>query len=253
MLKAVSHTFLALALASQAPVAEAQNFAPADNAVSTSQQLIDALPADMSSQSRFMAEYILTQQCERHFVMIYKVSAVLYVFENGRVVDEGPVLLGQNTGDMRSLSDRAVPAGQFRVIPRQGPSLEEKGYRRGQFLEFYCEPGRPGRISCAGLHAVWTEIPAERRIERLESATIEDNYITNGCPNVLNPLFDSAWNMITDPYNVNTEGRTPYIYVLNEEDSSLQGTATFFGIPQDYLNAYTMRIGQAPVMTAEIR
>jgi hypothetical protein len=253
MMKRLSETLMAVALAGNALTFPAATYAQTAQPVSGAQSgapVQAGFPANMSAQARFMAEYILQGQGERHFVMIDKANARMFVFENGRVIDEGPVLLGKNKGDTRPVADYAVPAGQFRARLLQGRELEREGYRRGQFIEFQCGPARGGGTLCAGLHAVWLGNPSDRRLERLASPTIEDNNISHSCVNAENGDFDSAWNVLTNPRNVNREGRTPYIYILPEEDTSIAGTAEFFHIPQSYVNGNS---GQAPVLSAEIR
>lgn len=40
------------------------------------------------------------------------------------------------------------------------------------------------------LHRVWTQIPAERRLQRIASDNVADRVMTNGCINVENAVYD---------------------------------------------------------------
>ncbi len=40
------------------------------------------------------------------------------------------------------------------------------------------------------IHRVWTLKPEERRMERIASPNVADRYITNGCINVTNDVYD---------------------------------------------------------------
>ena len=40
------------------------------------------------------------------------------------------------------------------------------------------------------IHRVWTLKPEERRMERITSSNVADRYITNGCINVTDEVYD---------------------------------------------------------------
>ncbi len=81
-----------------------------------------------------------------------------------------PVLVGQNT-----------PAGSFDLQLRYTIS---EGYG-GDVIQFH-----ETETLVFAIHRVWTLSPRQRRVERLESATPDDNVITNGCINVKPEVYD---------------------------------------------------------------
>jgi hypothetical protein len=137
------------------------------------------------------------------FVVIDKVGATLFAFDgNGAPVGSAPVLLGVASGDdstpgigERDLSEigpaeRTTPAGRF--VARYGPAY---GGRTVLWVDF---------ATSVALHPVVTGNPRERRLQRLASASPEDNRITFGCINVpvpfyreiVQPLFGGAGGIV---------------------------------------------------------
>lgn len=117
------------------------------------------------------------------FMVIDKVAAVVAVFDaKGKRLGASPALFGVTPGDDsspgvgdRELSDIAVeerttPAGRF--VAKFGPAA---GGTRVLWVDY---------ATSISLHPVITTNKKERRLQRLTSATAEDNRITFGCINV---------------------------------------------------------------------
>lgn len=117
------------------------------------------------------------------YIIIDKVDARVYVFDAaGRLQGTAPALLGMVQGDgsaagvgNRALSaigpaDRTTPAGRFAAS--LGRDL------KGQDILWV------DYDTSLALHRVVKGTPAERRVQRLESATALDNRISYGCINI---------------------------------------------------------------------
>lgn len=117
------------------------------------------------------------------FMVIDKVAAVVALFDaEGKPLGTSAALFGITPGDDsspgvgdRELSDiapeeRTTPAGRF--VSKFGSAA---GYRRVLWVDY---------TTSISLHPVVTTNKKERRVERLRSASAEDNRITFGCINV---------------------------------------------------------------------
>lgn len=123
------------------------------------------------------------------FAVIDKASAQVLVFgSDGRLRGAAPALLGSAVGDhtapgiaglaLREIPgrDRTTPAGRF--VGGFGPSIDA-----GRVLWVDHE-------SAVAIHPTSTNVPAERRAERLASPSPEDNRVTHGCINVSPEFFE---------------------------------------------------------------
>ena len=131
------------------------------------------------------------------FAIMDKEAAQVLVFDgNGRLRGAAPALFGSAIGDHiasgiagLALSeiparDRTTPAGRF--VGAFGPSTDG-----GQVLWVDYD-------AAVSIHPTATGVPSERRVERLESPSPDDNRISHGCINVapgfyeqvLQPTFD---------------------------------------------------------------
>lgn len=151
------------------------------------------------------------------FALIDKAAAQLHLFDaSGTLRASSPVLLGLAHGDHsvpgigeRKMSDirpdeRTTPAGRF--VSEPGRNLQGEDI---VWIEY---------DTAVSLHRVRAHNPAERRLQRLASATAQDNRISYGCVNVPAGFYNRhvapAW------------GQKPgVIYVLPET----QPAADFFG------------------------
>ena len=118
------------------------------------------------------------------YAIVDKTAARVFVYDaSGELLGSTPALVGLTPGDDstpgigdRELSDippeeRTTPAGRFLggYGPAQGKAEEVL------WVDF---------ATAISLHPVVTHNPEEKRVERLESAAVDDNRITFGCINV---------------------------------------------------------------------
>lgn len=117
------------------------------------------------------------------FVVIDKPAAQVFLFDpSGALLGSAPALLGSAVGDDTApgvgdkeladipMEDRTTPAGRF--VAHIGPA---EGFRSVLWVDV---------PSATSLHAVITNDPQERRLERLKSPNPDDRRITHGCINV---------------------------------------------------------------------
>ncbi|WP_189453129.1 L,D-transpeptidase [Cognatilysobacter bugurensis] len=123
------------------------------------------------------------------FAVIDKKAAQILVFDGeGRPRGAAPVLIGSAVGDhtapgiagvaLREIPgrDRTTPAGRF--VGGFGPSVDA-----GRVLWV-------DHDSAVAIHPTATDVPAEKRVERLASPTPDDNRVTHGCINVSPEFFE---------------------------------------------------------------
>ncbi|MGZ8360500.1 MAG: hypothetical protein ACXWUX_08270 [Allosphingosinicella sp.] len=140
---------------------------------------------------------------ELPFMVIDKVAAAVFVFDpQGEFLGETAALLGLASGD------EATPGSDSASLSEMGP--EERTTPAGRFAARY-GPAIGGQsvlwvdyTTSVALHPVVTGTRRERRLQRLRSATPEDNRITYGCINVpvafhrdvIRPLFRQAGGIV---------------------------------------------------------
>jgi hypothetical protein len=166
-----------------------------------------------SADARRMGEWIAARRDNRNtpFAIIDKKNARLYVFDHkARLIGSSPVLLGSAIGDFSApgvglreteevpAEERTTPAGRF--VATRGRNL-----RGEQVLWINYEE----RLS---MHPVLTANRHERRIERLETPTVADNRISNGCVNVPADFY----NTLVQPTFYAAGG---VIYILPESET----------------------------------
>ena len=131
------------------------------------------------------------------FAIMDKGAAQVLVFDGkGRLRAAAPALFGSAIGDHIApgiagmpLSaipgrDRTTPAGRF--VGGFGPSADGD-----QVLWVDYE-------AAVSIHPTATGVPSERRVERLESATPDDNRISHGCINVAPGFFEAVMEPVFD-------------------------------------------------------
>lgn len=138
-----------------------------------------------SAEVRYVADWVAStsDNVTMPYIIIDKVDAKVHVFDaEGRLQGTAAALLGMVPGDgsaagvgNRALSaigpsERTTPAGRF--VASLGPDLH------GQDILWV------DYDTALALHRVGKGTPAERRAQRLESPTPEDNRISYGCINV---------------------------------------------------------------------
>jgi hypothetical protein len=117
------------------------------------------------------------------YIVIDKPSAAMLLFDaEGTLLGETPVLIGMGQGDESSPgigsmslneigpAERTTPAGRF--VSKLGRAV---GWKSVLWVDY---------AGSVALHAVTKDNKKERRPQRLESATIDDNRITFGCINI---------------------------------------------------------------------
>lgn len=142
------------------------------------------------------------------FLIVDKVNAQVLAFDpEGRLLGTAPALLGLTRGDVsppgvgdRPLSaigpaDRITPAGRF--VASMGENLGGKGIL---WIDY---------AAALSLHAVITTRPADRRLQRLATATPQDNRISFGCVNVPARFYEE---IVQPAFN----GTVGIVYILPE-------------------------------------
>lgn len=151
------------------------------------------------------------------YAIVDKVNARVYVFDaHGNLQGSDAALLGMARGDRsvegigdRMMSairpeDRTTPAGRFKA------SLDRDVHGQSILVIDYA--------ASISMHAVVKGTPVERRAQRLESATSEDNRISYGCINVPSTFYKK----IVSTAFAHTFG---IVYILPEMSSASE----FFG------------------------
>jgi hypothetical protein len=140
---------------------------------------------EISPEAQRLAHWVArsNDHADTNFVLIDKKSASIHVFDaEARLLGSSPVLLGGATGDdtVPGIGDRPIA----QVLP------EERTTPAGRFV---AERGRNARgedvvwvsyEDALSIHRVLTTNADERRLERLETPTPDDNRISYGCINV---------------------------------------------------------------------
>lgn len=179
---------LGLALAG-AGIASAKDSAPAPTAS------VDELPANQKVSDTVieLAGWIVASQDTQGypFAIMDKAAAQILVFSgDGRLRGAAPALFGSAVGDhsapgvaglaLREIPgrDRTTPAGRF--VGGYGPSIDA-----GRVLWVDYD-------SAVSIHPTPPGLPAEKRAERLASATPDDNRVTHGCINVSPGFYDQV-------------------------------------------------------------
>ncbi len=166
-----------------------------------------------SSDARKVADWAVASgdHGKMPFVIIDKVNATAFVFDSrGSLLGAAPVLLGIGRGDRsaadigtRKLSaispaERITPAGRF--VASLGNDLGKKDILWVDYA------------AAISLHRVFVGNPAERRLQRLTTASTGDNRISYGCINVPVAFYEK----VIRPTFKSTSG---IVYILPEKKS----------------------------------
>lgn len=183
---------------------------PAHPVVARHPKMADFQQVSASPEVKHVAHWVVDSGDNRGmpYVIIDKVNATVFVFDaGGRLQGAGPALLGMVAGDGsakgigdQKLSairpeDRTTPAGRF--VASLARDLQ------GQDILWV------DYASSLALHRVVKGKPSERRAERLQSATSQDNRISYGCINVPVKFYET----VVSPAFTNTNG---IVYILPE-------------------------------------
>lgn len=130
------------------------------------------------------------------YVVVDKKSATVHVFDSAsRLLASSPVLLGSAKGDDSAPGIGSRPISEVRPEERTTPSgrfIAERGRNLSGEDVIWVDYD-----NAVSMHRVRTTNPVERRLERLATASIDDNRISYGCINVpisfyetyLRPIF----------------------------------------------------------------
>lgn len=169
-----------------------------------------------SAQVRHVAHWVLDSRDNKGlpYLIVDKVDAKVFVFNaRGQLQGAAAALLGMERGDgtadgigEQKLSamrpeDRTTPAGRFLA------SLDHDLQGREILWVDY--------DTALALHRVPKGKPAERRAERLESATSDDNRISYGCINVPEAFYED----VVSPAFTRTFG---VVYILPEDTTATE-------------------------------
>lgn len=163
-----------------------------------------------SSEVRYVVSWIMDSG-DNHsmpYAIIDKVNAKVFVFDKtGNFQGAAPVLLGLARGD------NSVPDIGQRKLSTIRP--EERSTPAGRFVSSLSSDVSGKQIlvidyaASLSLHPLAKGTPAERRAQRLESVTPEDNRISYGCINVPVKFYEK----IVSPTFTRTNG---LVYILPE-------------------------------------
>lgn len=147
----------------------------------------------LSSEAAALYDWVVASRDHQGlpFMIVDKRRARLWVFDqDAGLKGDAPVLLGSAVGDHiapgigdKKLSeidakDRTTPAGRF--LAEMGTNL------RGEDVVWV------DYDSGLSMHRVLTTNPAERRPQRLQTPTPDDNRVSAGCINVPTTFFESV-------------------------------------------------------------
>lgn len=200
-----------------------QNFVPA-----APLRLADFRGEPASPAARGIADWALHSGDSEGmpYMVVDKVQARVFMFDSeGQLSGAAPALLGMERGDgtAAGLGDRQLSA----IAP------QERTTPAGRFVASLAADLKGREImwidydSALALHRVAKGTPAERRAERLQSETADDNRISYGCINV--PV--SFYEGVVSPALTHSSG---VVYILPETRSAhevfgsydVQATAT---------------------------
>lgn len=180
-----------LALCSTWAAAEGVAAAPASQPLRTA-KLADLGDERPSAEVRHVANWAV-HSGDHHglpFAVVDKVHARVFVFDGqGRLRGASAALVGAAQGDhsvpgigQRKISsilpeERTTPAGRFSATVGRGP--------KGEDILWVDYEG------ALAMHRVVTNVPQERRLQRLASKFAPDRRITYGCINVPGGFYDA--------------------------------------------------------------
>jgi hypothetical protein len=125
------------------------------------------------------------------FLVVDKRRARLFIFDaQGRLLDNGPVLLGLARGDFTVPGIAERPIEQVRPFERTTPS--------GRFIAQHGSNSTGEDVlwvdydAAVSMHRVRATVAAERRLQRLASPSSADNRISFGCINLPPALYENG-------------------------------------------------------------
>ncbi|WP_332781823.1 L,D-transpeptidase [Sphingomonas sp. PB2P19] len=186
---------------------------------------VDAIGPTASDDIRAMAAWVVASADGKGlpFVIVDKVHAQVASFDAAGVLKgTAPALLGVASGDVSPPGIGTMRLSQITPAMRITPA--------GRFEATLGRDLGPDDVlwvdydAAVSLHRVVTHKPAERRLQRLASATVLDNRISFGCINVPARFYDDVIRPLFRPAN-------GIVYILPETPA--------FGSLQAKLGAHT--------------
>lgn len=170
----------------------------------------DEAMANASGEARHVARWVRHSgdNGQRPYLIIDKVNATVFAFNaDGKLLEAKPALLGIARGDAtaKGIGDQSL--GSIRTADRTTPA--------GRFIASLDRDPKGAEIlwidydAAIALHAIVQGQPAERRAQRLQSASAQDNRISFGCINVSVGFYES----VVSPLFTGTDG---LVYILPE-------------------------------------
>ncbi|MDI1268372.1 MAG: hypothetical protein PSV40_04625 [Polaromonas sp.] len=162
-------------------------------AVADFPRVADFLSEESSPPVRQMADWVMASRDHQGmpFVIVDKQHVRVFVFHpNGQLSGATPALMGSALGDdsvsgigEREISailphERTTPAGRFVSLPGVNSFGEDIVW-----VDY---------AAAVSMHRVRAKDPKERRLERLASATPDDNRISFGCINLPAGFYDTV-------------------------------------------------------------
>ena len=156
-------------------------------------RLADFRGEQPTPDARLMANWVLTTQDNgRHaFVLVDKKDARVYVFTpEGRLVDSAPALLGSARGDdtYPGVGDKPLSAVKpYEKTTPAGRFVAEMGVTTHKDDVIWVDYD-----AAVSMHRVRPFVAQERRLERLATATTDDNRISFGCINLPRTFYENV-------------------------------------------------------------
>ena len=157
--------------------------------IEVTQPVPEAAKAQMSplAQSVYQAMAPVAMKTGKWFMVADKPNGMLHIFkEDGSHALSDPTLYGKDKGDVLAAvsslegGPKITPAGKFTM--KESPA----DYAGGTSLILMESKDYTGYIA---VHAADTSTPSEKRLQRLETPTTEDNRISYGCINTKHDTF----------------------------------------------------------------
>lgn len=169
--------------------------------------------------TRFMASSGIQQ-----FLLLNKKTGYLYAVADGEIRHRVPALSGKVKGD-DSIHPAVTKADIFMLSPSP---YQDRPDASITFLE------RPGYNLT--IHRL-ANVPGERRRQRLDSKTPDDNFITNGCVNLDSKDYDAISKFVSTAWQTATsaDGKasmTQRWMVVLPQTNDLQATWQYFNMPE---------------------
>jgi hypothetical protein len=201
---------LVLALQGQAATASGPAIVPSGAVAVAPALRTDFSGEPASAEARRVAYWALHSgdSAGMPYMIVDKVEARVFVFDRqGRLQGAGPALLGMERGDgtAKGIGSRALST----IAP------QERTTPAGRFVASLAHDLKGQEIlwidydTALALHRVAKGTPAERRAERLQSATAADNRISYGCINVPAAFYEG----VVSPAFTHSSG---IVYILPE-------------------------------------